>query len=334
MAQEADWGKPHILLSVGRMSTWDAERLKARLCGPNGVAFSGAGKFQEKVTVKKDIIQRLHEQFESTAQTDDGVEFWRARDLQVLLGYSKWDNFVNVIEKAKQACQNAGPDPDDHFADSGKMVHIGSGGQRGIADIALTRYACYLIAQNGDPSKDQIAFAQTYFAVQTRKQEIIEQRLAEIERLQARDKLTVSEKQLSGIIFDRLGDNQSFARIRSKGDQALFGGLTTQDMKKQLGVPNSRPLADFLPTITIKAKDFANEITNFNMKRDNLNSESAISQEHVRNNKDVRKLLANRKISPESLSPAEDIKKLERRVKSEEKKLVKKIDKLPNKEGN
>jgi hypothetical protein len=280
--------------------------------------------------MKREVITKLHGDFELAAQ-HDGIEFWRARDLQNLLGYSQWKNFLKVIEKAKQACQNAGQDVDDHFAESGKMVDIGSGSQREVEDVALTRYACYLVAQNGDPSKDQIAFAQTYFAVQTRKQELIEQRLADIERLHAREKLTTSEKQLSGIIFERLGDGQSFARIRSKGDQALFGGLTTQDMKGKLDVPQSRPLADFLPTITIKAKDFANEITNFNIKRDTLESEDAISLEHVKNNRDVRNLLGQRNIRPESLPAAEDVKKLERRLKSEEKKLPKATEKLPAK---
>jgi DNA-damage-inducible protein D len=202
------------------------------------------------------------------------------------------------------------------------MVELGSGAKREIEDIALTRYACYLIAQNGDPSKDAIAFAQTYFAVQTRKQEIIEKRLAEIERLVARRKLSLSEKELSGIIYERLGNNESFGRIRSKGDMALFGGKTTGQMKERLKVPNSRALADFLPTITIKAKDFANEITNFNIKRDDLKAETVITSEHVKNNQEVRRLLVKRNIKPEELPPAEDIKKIERRVTSEQEKLL------------
>ena len=203
------------------------------------------------------------------------------------------------------------------------MVDVGSGAKREIEDIALTRYACYLIAQNGDPGKEQIAFAQTYFAVQTRKQEIVEQRLAEAERISARHKLTKTEKELSGIIFDRLHENESFGRIRSKGDMALFGGRTTLDMKKRLGVPEARPLADFLPTITLKAKDFANEITNFNIKQNDLHNEPIITDEHVKNNTEVRRLLKHRGIVPENLPPAEDVKKVERRLKSEQKKLTK-----------
>ena len=272
--------------------------------------------------MKKEVIVRLHASFEELVQHDEtGGEFWLARDLQELLGYAKWENFAKVIEKAKSACRGSGHAPDDHFLDVRKMVDLGSGATRAIDDVALTRYACYLIAQNGDPSKDAIAFAQTYFAVQTRKQELIEQRIAEVERLSARKKLTLSEKELSGIIYERVGDQMSFARIRSKGDVALFGGLTTQDMKGRLGVPENRPLADFLPTITIKAKDFANEITNFNIKRDGLNDEPAITHEHVKNNKDVRDLLGKRGIRPESLPAAEDIKKIERRLVSETKKL-------------
>lgn len=280
--------------------------------------------------MKKELIVELHASFEHClrTETDSGTEFWLARDLQTLLGYSRWENFARVIEKARTACANSGYDPEDHFLETTKMVDLGSSAQREIDDVMLSRYACYLIAQNGDPSKAPVAFAQTYFAVQTRKMEVIEQRLGEMERLGARRKLTESEKQLSGIIFERLRDNQSFARIRSKGDQALFGGMTTQEMKDRLGVSKSRPLADFLPTITIKAKDFANEITNFNIKKDDLRSEQTISREHVKNNRGVRELLTDRGIVPERLPPAEDIKKIERRLQSEQKKLLTQVDSL------
>lgn len=280
--------------------------------------------------MEKEIIVRLHANFEHSVYKDQetGMEFWLARDLQNLLGYSQWRSFEAVIKKAIVACENSGHNPEDHFARTRKMVDIGSGAERGIDDIALTRYACYLIAQNGDPSKDQIAFAQTYFALQTRKQEIIEKRIAELERLGARRKLSLSEKELSGIIYERLSDNQSFARIRSKGDAALFGGRTTEQMKYKLNVPKSRALADFLPTITIKAKDFANEITNFNIKRDDLLTETGITKEHVKNNQEVRNLLVKRNIRPEELPPAEDVKKLERKLVSEQKKLITKAEPL------
>jgi len=284
--------------------------------------------------MEKNIVRQLHGDFEKSVQKEQetGLEFWFARDLQKLMGYAKWENFVKVIEKAKVSCKNAGFEPLDHFPDIRKMIKLGKGAIRKIEDMALTRYACYLIAQNGDPSKDPIAFAQTYFAVQTRKQEIIEQRIAEIERLSARRKLTLSEKELSGMIYERIGDPKGFGRIRSKGDKALFG-KTTEQMKQRLSVPKGRPLADFLPTITIKAKDFANEITNFNIKRDDLMNETGITCEHVRNNQDVRELLAQRDIKPEELPPAEDVKKLQRKLSSEEKKLPGKVqgfDQLPD----
>ncbi|MFA5888218.1 MAG: DNA damage-inducible protein D [Candidatus Nanoarchaeia archaeon] len=272
--------------------------------------------------MEKEIVTRLTKTFEDYAQNADGLEFWFARDLQVLLGYEKWENFFNVIEKAKIACGNSGQNISDHFPDVRKMVKIGSETEREIEDIMLTRYACYLIAQNGDPRKEQIAFAQSYFAVQTRKQEIIEKRIALIERMNARQKLAVSETELSKLIYERGVDDEGFARIRSKGDEALFGGHSTLAMKNKLQIPQNKPIADFLPTVTITAKNLATEITNFNVRKDNLNGETPITKEHVRNNKDVRKLLVKRGIKPEELPPEDDIKKLERKVKADEQKIV------------
>lgn len=273
--------------------------------------------------MKKEIVKQLHQAFESIIQQENKIEFWYARDLQKLLGYEKWDNFLKVIEKAKSACLHSKNRVLDHFADIGKMVLLGSGSQRKIDDIKLTRYACYLVAQNGDSAKTEIAFAQTYFAVQTRKQEIIEKRLSEIERLQAREKLSRSEKILSNVIFERGVDSAGFAKIRSKGDKALFGGFSTQQMKYKLSVPDNRALADFLPTITIKAKDFANEITTFNTARDNLQGETSITKEHVKNNIDVRNLLIRKNIRPENLPAAEDVKKVGRKIKMAQKELTK-----------
>ena len=278
--------------------------------------------------MKKDLIQKLHKSFEDCARQHDGVEYWLARELQELLSYTQWRNFETVVDKARTACANAGQAVDDHFADVSKMIDLGKGAQREVVDVELTRYACYLIAQNGDPKKDAIAFAMTYFAVQTRKQEIIEARIAEWERLQAREKLTLSQKELSGVLYERGIDSQGFGRILSKGDAALFGGLSTQNMKDRLAVPEGRPLADFLPTITIKAKDFANEITNTQVKQQDLHGEPGITLEHVKNNRDVRKLLTDRNIVPEQLPPAEDLKKLERRLKAEQKKLPRNAPKL------
>lgn len=279
-----------------------------------------------------DTVLELTHTFEVHAQkTDDSIEFWLARDLQSLLGYSKWSNFQNVIEKAQTSCETAGHNVSDHFADVGKMVDLGSGSQREIEDMMLTRFACYLIAQNGDPSKEQIAFAQTYFAVQTRKAELISQRLLDCERVEARGKLTSTEKELSAVIFEQTASDRHFGAIRSKGDNALFGKNTKQ-MKAKWNVPDNRPLADFAPTIVLKAKDLAAEITIHNTREKQFTSENSISAEHIYNNRAVRKALVDRGVRPEELQPEEDVKKVERRLVSDEKKAHKNPAKLESSE--
>lgn len=275
--------------------------------------------------MNSESIQQLTATFEAHAQqTESGIEYWLARDLQPLLGYTQWRNFVSIISKARTACERSDRQVADHFADVSKMVDLGSGSQREVEDIMLTRYACYLIAQNGDPRKQEIAFAQTYFAVQTRRAEIIEQRLLEAERISARKKLSDTEKELSEVIYEQTGGNEDFGLIRSKGDQALFG-KSTRAMKAQWKVPPNRPLADFAPTIILKAKDFAAEITIFNAREHCMQSEEAISQEHITNNQAVRDTLLQRGIRPEALPAVEDVKKVERRLASEEKKTHKDV---------
>jgi len=276
--------------------------------------------------MKSEEIQNLFSQFEAAASEIEGVECWSARELQDLLGYNRWENFEKVVQKAKDACNIAGELLENHFRDVTKMVGIGYNVDRPIDDIALTRYACYLIAQNGDSRKEEIAFAQNYFAVQTRRAELVEQRILEFERVQAREKLSQTEKQLSGILYERGVDSKGFAIIRSKGDEALFR-LNTHNLKRKMNVPENRPVADFLPTISIKAKDLAAEMTGLNVQSKNLKGQNSIESEHVDNNMAVRNMLTQRGIVPENLPPAEDVKKLQRKLEGDEKKVLKQTKK-------
>ena len=282
-------------------------------------------------------IQQYKTSFDEIAKViadDEGnqIDVWYAREMQLVLGYARWENFALAIGRAMESCKTMGINIDDHFREVTKMIPLAKGAHREVLDFMLTRYACYLIAQNGDPKKEEVAFAQGYFAVQTRKAELIEERLNEVARLNTRERLRASEKQLSQNIYQRGVDDRGFGRIRSKGDSALFGGLTTEQMKQRLGI-KSGALADRLPTLTIAAKNLATEMTNYNVEQKDLYGESSITAEHVQNNRSVRGMLAERGIKPEELSPAEDIKKVERRVAKDEKQMLQQGQTLPKKKN-
>lgn len=268
-------------------------------------------------------IKNLFIIFESIVCDYNSIECWSARELYKVLGYTQWRNFMNAIEKAQDACRNAGEDISHHFADVSKTIYMPKGAEKIVNDFMLTRYACYLIAQNGDPRKEEISFAQNYFAIQTRRAELIEQRLLDYERLKARNKLAETEKLLSDVLYERGVDGQGFAIIRSNGDKALFH-IDTKMLKHKFGSPENRPLADFLPTVSIKAKDLAAEMTSVNVQSKDLRGISPINIEHTDNNKAVRKMLIDRGIYPEQLPPAEDVKKVERRMNNDVKKLPEK----------
>lgn len=279
--------------------------------------------------MKRERIVAHKTEFDSIAKNDDGILYWTARELMSLLGYEKWENFEKAIKRAITSCQTSEINPEDHFRAVLENVQTGRNTSTIRKDYLLTRYACYLIAQNGDPNKEEIAFAQGYFAIQTRKQELIEERIAFIERTEARERLKESEKRLSKNIYERGVDDAGFSRIRSKGDKALFGGISTQEMKKRYGVKGHRPLADFLPTLTVAAKNLATEMTNYNVEENDLYGEDNITNEHVQNNRNIRKMLGERGIRPENLPPSEDIKKLERKVRSQDKQIASQSGKLP-----
>lgn len=282
----------------------------------------------QRINQHKQVFDEIVHFVKSDNETEQ-IEVWFARQLQSVLGYARWENFLIAIGRAVESCKSQNINIDDHFREVTKMVDLGSGAKRELKDYMLTRFACYLIAQNGDPKKEEVAFAQGYFAVQTRKAEIIAEHLNQLSRLETRDRLRTSEKQLSRNIYERGVDDKGFGRIRSKGDTALFGGKTTEDMKRRLGIKSTRHLADFLPTLTITAKNLATEMTNYNVEQKNLHGEPIITKEHIQNNVSVRQMLGQRGIKPEELPAAEDIKKVERRVASNEKKIEKTSDKLP-----
>ncbi len=277
-----------------------------------------------------DTIQKNLESIKRVSNDDHPMEFWSARDLMPMLGYTKWQKFTEVIERAKAACKLSGQNIDDHVTGAGKMIATGKGATRKIEDFFLTRYAFYLIAQNGDPRKPEIALAQTYFATQTRKQELLEQRDMESKRLDARAKLRETESKIESTVYERgIKYPVEFATFKNKHIEALYGGISASQLKKIRKIPPKRSLADFDSHVELKAKDFALAMTDHNIKEKDIRGKEAMNTEVVKNSRETRQALLNRGIKPEHIKPEEDLKLVESRKNKEAKRIAGKAN-TPN----
>ena len=272
--------------------------------------------------MEQNIIEIVQKSFEEIKITDETwFEFWSARDLMKWLWYKKWQTFEKVIEKAEVACNNSLIESKNHFTDASKMVWLGSWSNRNIKDYFLTRYACYLIAQNWDSRKIEISLAQTYFASQTRKLELAEQEIENNKRLEARKKLAKSEKQIEDTIYSRwIKLPVEFATFKNKKIEALYN-ISIKQLKAKRWIPENRALADFDSEVELKAKDFIYAMTDHNIKEKNIIWKQNLNEELVSNAKETRNTMLKRWIVPEELRAQEDLKLIEKRRIQEVRKL-------------